>query len=101
MIHLFSIILGLVALIAPFFNLLGYKKQKSKKWFAFSMISFSACAIAICLQIFYGYILVKNEDFASLMDIMGTVAFVSAILVSVTILLNVVTFAMYRDIIAK
>ncbi|WP_433594942.1 hypothetical protein [Lysinibacillus xylanilyticus] len=101
MIHLFSIILGLVALIAPIFNLLGYKKQKSKKWFAFSIISFSACAIAICLQIFYSYILVENGELASLMDTVGTIAYVSAILVSVPILLNVVTFVMYRDKIAK
>jgi|GEM_PF-3422554 len=97
MINLFSIILGLVALISSFVNLLGYKKQKSKKWFAFSIISLSACSIAICLQIFYIYILVKNEDFASLMDIVGTMTFVSAMLVSVTILLNVVTFVLYRD----
>lgn len=97
MINLFSIILGIVAWFISFVNLFRYKKQKNKKWVAFSIISFSACAIAICLQIFYIYLLVNAGDLASVMDTVGTVAFVSSILVGVTILLNAVTFILYRD----
>lgn len=97
MINFFSIILGLVAWGISLVSLLGWlKKQKSTKWVRFSMISFSACAIAICLQIFYINFLVNNGELASVADTVGTVAVVSAILVSVTILLNIITFILYR-----
>ena len=97
MINLFCLILGIVAWFISCVNLFNYKKQKNKKWVAFSIISFSACAIAICLQIFNIYLLVNTGDLATVMDTVGTVAFVSAILVGVTILLNAATFVLYRD----
>ncbi|MDY7043280.1 MULTISPECIES: hypothetical protein [unclassified Virgibacillus] len=92
-----SLILGLVAWIIPIVSLLGNKNQNNKKWVTLSIISFSACAIAICLQIFYNLHLVKIEDWAALMDTIGAVAFLSAVLVVVTILLNVFTLILYRD----
>src|SRR5699024_3797880 len=54
-----SLILGLVAWIIPNINLAGDKKQQNKKWVALTIISFSACTIAICFQIFYNLHLVK------------------------------------------
>ncbi|WP_158738748.1 hypothetical protein [Alteribacillus sp. YIM 98480] len=93
-----SLILGLVAWIIPIINLARYIKQENKKWIALSIyISFSACAIAICLQIFYNLHLVKIEDWAALMDTMCGVAVASTVLVIVTILLNALTLFSYRD----
>ena len=66
-------------------NVLGY-----------TIISFSACAIAICLQIFYNLYLVNIEDWSALSE-MRAVAVVSTVLVIVTILLNALTLFLYRD----
>ncbi|SEI10677.1 hypothetical protein SAMN05192559_11289 [Halobacillus karajensis] len=63
-----SLILGLVAWIISIINHAGDKKQKNMKWIALSIISFSACAIAICLQIFYNLHLVKIGDWVALGD---------------------------------
>lgn len=82
-----SLILGVVAWIIPVVAVLG-AKQKDKRWLALSISSFSACAIAVCLQIFYTYHLVMIQDWTALMDTVGTMALVSGVLVSVTILLN-------------
>src|SRR5690625_2545054 len=83
-----SLVLGLVAWIIPIINLAVGKKQMNKKWIALTIISFSTCAIAICLQIFYNLYLVNIEDWSALMDTMRGVAVASTVLVVVTILLN-------------
>jgi len=97
MLNLFSLVLGLVAWILPIVNLMRYKQHDHKNWVAFSIISISACAISLCLQIFYNYHLVKMEDWSALMDTTGAVAFVSVVLLIVTILLNAFTLIVYRD----
>src|SRR5699024_2616164 len=96
-----SLILGLVAWIIPTINLAGDKKQKNKKWVALTIISFSACTIALCFQIFYNLYLVKIEDFAGLADTMRGVAVASTVLVIVTILLYALTLFLYRNRDAK
>lgn len=92
-----SLVLGLIAWILPIVNLLREKKQEYTKWVVLSIISISACAISICFQVFYSYHLVKIEDISALMDTIGAVAFASAVLVTVTILLNAITLFVYRD----
>ncbi|TDL72114.1 hypothetical protein E2R56_16885 [Rhodococcus qingshengii] len=96
-----SLVLGLIAWILPIVNLLRDKKQENKKWVALSFVSISACAISICFQIFYNYHLVKIEDWTALMDTIGAVAFASAVLIIVTILLNALTFILNRERTAK
>jgi hypothetical protein len=64
-------------------------------------MSISACAISLYFQIYYGYILVKVEDWSALMDTQGAVAFVSAVLLIVTIILNTITLVVYRGRTAK
>ncbi|ASF38975.1 hypothetical protein CEH05_07560 [Halobacillus halophilus] len=91
-----SLVLGLVAWIIPIVNLALGKKQMNKKWIALTIISFSACAIAICLQIFYNLHLVNIEDWSALLEMHG-VAVISTVLVIVTILLNTSTLFLYRD----
>lgn len=91
-----SLVLGLVAWIIPIVNLAVGKKQMNKKWIALTIISFSACAIAICLQIFYNLHLVNIEDWSALSE-MRALAVPSTVLVIVTILLNSSTLFLYRD----
>ncbi|MEK3994624.1 hypothetical protein MKY29_07695 [Psychrobacillus sp. FSL K6-2365] len=90
-----SLVLGLVAWIIPIINLAVGKKQMNKKWIALTIISFSACAISICLQIFYNLYLVNIKDWSALSEMHG-VAVASTVLVIVTILLNALTLFLYR-----
>ncbi|MRG86055.1 hypothetical protein [Salinibacillus xinjiangensis] len=93
-----SLVLGLLAWILPFMNLFRYEKQKQKRyWVALSVMSLGACALSLCFQIFYINHKVKVEDWSALMDTMGAVAFFSAVLLVITILLNGATLYVYRD----
>ncbi|WP_230321304.1 hypothetical protein [Planococcus salinarum] len=97
--NLGSLVLGLIAWVLPVVNFGRYEKQNH--WITRSIISLSACAISLSFQIFYSYYLVKIEDWPSLMDTMGAVALVSAVLLFVTIILNVSTIIIYRDRVAN
>jgi len=99
--NLGSLVLGLIAWILPVVNLLRYGKHDHRNWTALSIMSISACAISLCFQIFEINHRVKVEDWSALMDTMNAVAFVSAILLIVTIILNVITLIVYRDRPAK
>ncbi|WHX24510.1 hypothetical protein QNH47_09890 [Virgibacillus halodenitrificans] len=87
-----SLILGIVAWVLPAISLLSYDKTKVKKWQVFSILSITACALALCFQIIYNYYLVKIQDWAALLDTTGAVVFASVVLLSVTVLLNAITF---------
>lgn len=90
--NLVSFILGLIAWALPIVSLV---KRKIKNWRAFSAASVSACAIALCLQIFYTNHLVRIEDWAALMDTNNAVARVSAILLVITLVLNAISLAVH------
>ncbi|MGE8207856.1 hypothetical protein ACQKP0_25670 [Heyndrickxia sp. NPDC080065] len=96
-----SLVLGLIAWILPVVNLMLDKKNVHKNRGSLSFISISACAISLCFQIFYSYRLVKIEDWSALMDTMGAVVLVSAVLLIVTIILNAITLIIYRERIAE
>jgi amino acid transporter len=97
LLNLASFVLGLIAWILPVANLMRYKKHDRRKWVTLSILSISACAISLCFQIFYNYHLVKIEDWSALMDTTDAVAFVAAVLLIVTIILNAITLLVYRD----
>jgi len=90
-----SLLLGLIAWILPILNLTRDKKQ-NKNWVVLSMISICACGISLCFQLFYTYHKVTVEDWGALMGTIYAVAYVSAILLTVTIILNVITLKVYR-----
>jgi len=96
-----SLALGLIAWILPVISLMRYVRQDHRNWVVLSFISFSACAISLSFQIFYHYHLVKIEDWSALMDTMGGVAFASAVLLIVTIILNSIILILYRGRAAK
>ena len=88
-----SLVLGLIAWILPIINLV---KIKNNNWATLSIMSASACAISLSCQIFYSNYLVKIADWTALMDTAGAVNFVSAVLLVVTIILNIVTLIVYQ-----
>ncbi|PZX03999.1 cytochrome c oxidase subunit 4 [Psychrobacillus insolitus] len=101
LLNLGSLVLGLIAWMLPIVTYIRYKKHDRGNWVVLSIMSISACAISLCFQIFYTYHKVTVEDWVALMDTMYAVAFASAILLIVTIILNVITLIMYRDRKAK
>ncbi|MEY8741954.1 hypothetical protein AB9M62_20975 [Bacillales bacterium AN1005] len=58
-----SVVLGLIALAIPTYCL---KNKKHENSIVLSSISYAACAISLCFQIFYNYNLVKREDWSAL-----------------------------------
>lgn len=92
-----SLVLGLIAWLLPIINMAKSKKRNHDNWAVLSVMSISACAISLCLQIFYNNHLVKIEDWSALMDTTGAVTFVSAVLLTVTIILNAITLIIYRN----
>ncbi len=94
--NLGSLVLGLIAWILPIVNLVQHNKAGHRNWVAFSIASVSACAISLCMQIFYTDHLVKISDWSALMDTSSAVALVGTLLLVVTIILNVITLVVYH-----
>ena len=90
-----SLVLGLIAWILPVVNLVQRNKTDHRNWVVFSVVSVSACAISLCMQIFYTNHLVKAEDWSALLDTSSAVALVAAILLVVTIILNAFSLVVY------
>ncbi|MEZ4517454.1 MAG: hypothetical protein R3C44_11690 [Chloroflexota bacterium] len=95
--NLGSLALGLIAWGLAIFNLVLPNKSNNKNWAVFSIMSLSACAVSLCLQIFYTNHLVTIEDWSALMDTSQTTAWVAAVLLIVTLILNAVTLLVYRN----
>lgn len=93
--NLGSLVLGLIAWILPVVNLVQHNKADRRNWVAFAVASVSACAISLCMQIFYTNHLVKIEDWSALMDTSQAVALFATLLLAVTIILNVITLVVY------
>lgn len=91
-----SILFGLISIIVPIINLMRQDKSAVRNLGVFSGISISACAISLCMQIFYANHLVIIEDFTAMMDLSGIVANASALLVFANITLNIVTYMVYK-----
>ncbi len=95
LLNLGSLVLGLIAWILPVVNLVKHDKANHRSWAVYSVTSVSACATSLYMQIFYQNFLVRLEDWSALMDTSSAVAFVSATLLVVTIVLNAVSFVIY------
>ena len=87
--NLGSLIFGLIAWMLPVIVLVRSGKIGDKSVALLCAGSLAACAVSICMQIFYSDYLVKIEDWSALMDTSAAVAKVSAFLLIVTVLLNV------------
>lgn len=91
-----SVLFGFIALIIPIINLMRQDNYVSNNLGVLSGISISSCAISLCMQIFYANHLVNIEDFTAMMDLLGTVSNISAVLLVATIVLNVITYIIYN-----
>ncbi|WP_373599252.1 hypothetical protein [Paraclostridium bifermentans] len=91
-----SILFGLISVIMPIIAIMCKDNTSKNNLGLFSIISISSCAISLCMQIHYANHLVNIEDWSALMDLLGTVANVSTILVLATIVLNIVTYIIYN-----
>jgi cytochrome c oxidase subunit 4 len=93
--NLGSLILGLTAWILPIVRLMRRNKAGKGNVPLLFALSLGACALSLCLQIFYTDHLVKIEDWSALMDISFAMAWVSALLLAVTLLLNAIVLVSY------
>ncbi len=91
-----SFVLGLIAWILPIISLLRIKNRDNKNWSFLSFVSISACAISLYFQLVYNNYLVKIGDWAALMDTTEAIVFAAEVLVIVTLILNGITFIVYR-----
>ena len=89
-----SLVLGLTAWILPIVSLIKSRKGNNKRWPFLSLASLSCCSISLCLQFFYNDYLVDIEDLSAIMDTSNALAFVSAVLVALTVTLNTFTAVM-------
>ncbi|MEK4972401.1 hypothetical protein NSQ89_08535 [Niallia sp. FSL R7-0648] len=96
-----SLVLGLIAWILPATNLMGNKEKVQRNGLMICFLSMSACTISISFQIIYSYYLVKMEDWSAMMDTTGGVVVATAVLLSVTIILNTANYIVYRKVTAK
>jgi len=94
--NLGSLLFGLVAWVLPVVNFMRYTKHDSNNWVILSMMSISACAIALFFQIFSFYERVKAEDWSALMDTVSIIVSIPAVLIIGTIILNAITLIVYR-----
>lgn len=82
LLSLSSIVLGLFAWILP---LVATVKTRP----SLSIVSFSACGLSLVLQFYEIRYRVNIRDFSALMDTMNALCWVAAVLVAVTLILNV------------
>ena len=90
-----SLVLGLIAWILPSVNIGRYKINYNKNWAIYSIVSISACAIAISFQVMYSNHIVQIGDWSALMDTSGTSTLLSIILLIITLVLNGISLGMH------
>lgn len=96
-----SLVLGLVAWILPVVSLMRYEKRGHRNWISLSILSMIACTISLWFQIVYNHHLVEIEDWSALMDTTGSLIKVSAVLIIVTILFNIINLSLYKERLSK
>ncbi|MEA5083001.1 MAG: hypothetical protein VB018_02480 [Lachnospiraceae bacterium] len=95
--NLGSLILGIISWIPPSIAIKQYSNENSEKHRKFCIISFSSCLASMYLQFFEINRLVQIQDWASLMDITGTLRWIAVMLAVITILLNIAVYLLYKE----
>lgn len=83
-----SIVLGLAAWIMPVISIIRCRKTAVKMRMLFTVISFTACAFSLFMQIAEIQQRVILQDWAALMDTAGALVKISLVLVVITVVLN-------------
>lgn len=89
LLNLGSLILGLTAWIAPILAIIYPGKGAMKNCCGLIIVSFSACAASLCLQLFEINHRVQSQDWSAIMDTIGFLIWVAVILATITVLLNI------------
>lgn len=84
-----SLILGLVAWYIPASRILSTNKKEGH-YSIEAMLSLTACATALWFQLAYNNYLVQIQDWSALADTTFTLNWVAAVLLIVTIALNII-----------
>ncbi|MDX5475919.1 MAG: hypothetical protein LPK00_10340 [Bacillaceae bacterium] len=92
-----SLLLGLLACALPAISFMRYQTGGNKHWVLFSIISATACAMALFSEMLYFQHLVRIEDFGAIMDITDGIVLAATILLIFTSVLNAVTVFIYRN----
>lgn len=87
-----SMVFGLIGCILPVINIILGSKFVNKNWIAFSIVSISACAVSLWMQIIYINHLINIEDWTAIMDISNAIVSISGLLLLVTIILNTISY---------
>ena len=89
-----SLLLGLLAWTIPILAINKQEQGLLKSPFKFSILSFSACATALCFQFLEIKHQVNQGDLGTLMDTIGTLVGVTIFLVATTIILNTIALSL-------
>jgi len=92
--NLISLFLGLLAWIMPVISIVGRKNLTRKVRLLFLIVSFSACAFSLVFQLAEINHRVDSADWSALMDTTPTLVIVSAVLVIITMILNLFALGM-------
>ena len=96
-----SVLLGLVAWILPVINIMLVRRKKSWNWGTLATLSLGACATSLWLLNYYTYHKVNIEDLAAVLDTTGAIMQVTAVLLTGTLVLNLVTYIVSRKKLLK
>ncbi len=96
-----SILLGLVAWILPVINIMLVRRKKCWNWGTLAVLSLGSCATSIWLLNYYTYHKVNIEDWAAVLDTTSAIMQVTAVLLTGTLVLNLVTYIVSRKKLSK
>ncbi|WP_041556048.1 hypothetical protein [Carnobacterium sp. 17-4] len=91
-----SLIFGLIAWFIPIFNIIR-RKKRGNSHSTMIVLSMGSCATALWFQISYTNYLVTIQDISALMDTTSTSNWISAVLLIITITLNVTSIILHKD----
>ncbi|QIK52424.1 hypothetical protein G7058_10435 [Jeotgalibaca porci] len=94
-----SLVFGLIAWIIPIFNIIRHKKRGNNHSIP-TLLSMGSCAIALWSQLSYNIYLIEINDYPALLDTVGTLNWVAAILIFTTIILNVISITLNRNVVS-
>lgn len=83
--------------VIPVFNIIRRKKRGINNSII-ALLSMGACIIAVWFQISYTNYLVKINDWSALMDTTNALTWVAAILIFVTIILNIISLTLNKTV---
>ncbi|MGB7460906.1 MAG: hypothetical protein WA887_08515 [Carnobacterium jeotgali] len=95
-----SLILGLIAWIIPTVNIMRRNKRGNNHSIP-TLLSMGSCAVALWFQLSFNIYLIEINDYTALLDTVSTLKWVAAILIFVTISLNVISIVLNSKVLSR